>query len=209
MFEFDWFFFAALAALANGLQGFLNKTAIEQRNDPYLVTFSGACVSYILAGIVLFVEKPRIGDLRWLMILGTMGGVGFIFVMISRLRALRYLPSSIVFTVFRSNIVIILVLYFLLPVLFPERVSSQKILGVLLILIAVLTLSREREKKTNRPDFQLGLSLILLAAFISAFLYVSQKIAVHILSININSALTSSYRLVSGRHPCITLNCKV
>jgi drug/metabolite transporter (DMT)-like permease len=187
MFEFDWFFYAILAALANGLQGFFYKIAVEQENDPYLVAFSGASVSYILAGTVLCVGHPKIGDLRWLVILGTIGGVGFIFVMISRMSALKYLPSSIVFTVFRSNTVIVFALYFILPVLFPERISSKSLIGVLLIIIAVLTLSQEHEKKRNRPNFQLGLGLIVLAAFISAFLYLSQKIAIHILSIDINS----------------------
>ena len=187
MFEFDWFFYAILAALANGLQGFLNKTAIEKRNDPYLVTFFSASVSYILAGIMLFVEKPKIGDLRWLMILGTIGGVGFYFVMISRLRALKYLPSSTVFTLFRSNILPILALILILYALFLESISLTKLLGVLLIVIAIFILSKGGEEKTSRANFQLGLGLILLAALISAILYISQKIAVDILSINIHS----------------------
>jgi drug/metabolite transporter (DMT)-like permease len=187
MFEIDWFFFAILAALINGLQGFLYKTAAHQKNDLYLVTFSSASISYILAGIMLLIRNPKIGDLKYLFILGTICGVGFIFIMVSRMIALKYLSPSMVFTIFRSNIIIILSLCFILPHLVFEKIPLKTLPGALLIIIAIWILIQGEEKKRSSNHFLKGLGLILMATFISAFLYISQKIAVDIKNIDINS----------------------
>lgn len=179
MFEFGWFLLALLAALSNGIQGFLTKAASENNSDPVVVSFAGATVSYILAGIFLLNSSARFGDHLLLLLLSTIGAVGFILIMICRLAALKVLPASIVLPLFRSNMLFVLAFSLLLPeaITGDRDLSIQGIAGVLCLFGTVFVIALER--KENRAAWATrGIFLTITAALVSALLYLSQQIAV-------------------------------
>ncbi len=186
MFEFDWFFFGILAAVANGLQGFLYKSAVQKKDNPYVVTFSSATVSYFIAGIFFLIQKSSIGDIKLLILFGIIGGIGFISVMLIRFKALQSLPTGVFFTGFRSSVIFILVIFFILPEPFHEEISLAELIGIFLITITLFILGPKRQRgakiKLHKSFF-----LIFAAAFISALLYTTQKIAVDNYKIDIHS----------------------
>lgn len=184
--EFDWFFYACLASLLNGLQGFQSKTAAEQHNDPYLFTFASSSVSYLIAGAFLFQEIPRFGQWGYFLILTLIGALGFILVGVGKLNALLILPAGTVFTVFRSNVLFVLVILVAFPGLFTVGISPLQMGGVLLVLLGVLILNPVQYWRRSEGKVLKGFGLVLLTAVISSLLYVSQKIAMEDLEISEN-----------------------
>lgn len=187
--ELDWFSYACLASLFNGLQGFRHKTVAHQDNDPYLFTFVSASVSFLIAGGLLFQEIPDFSNLVYFCILTVIGAAGFILITVAKLRALSLLPSGTVFTIFRSNAVFVLAITYVFSELFPTQITPPQMAGVLLILFGIAALYPRHQLEPGRgsqSDIFRGLGLIFLAAAIAALLYISQKLAIEDLGITKN-----------------------
>ncbi len=186
--QLNWFHFTLLATIFNGIQGYLYKSAAEKGADKYLLFFSNATTTYILATIIYFIYRPgiEIKEINYLLILSILTSLGALFAMLLRFMALQRISSNIVFPFIKSShiLVVIIIGYFL----YQEKILSFKLIGGLcLIFISLFVLTMEsKEQLQKTPLKRVGLLFTLLTIFMSAGLYPLYKFAVDIKGINNN-----------------------
>jgi drug/metabolite transporter (DMT)-like permease len=213
--ETDWFILAVLAAVFNGIQKFCYKATADEKKNSIAVLFTQSALTSILAGMMVITSKSRsnspgelTASLGWLAAFGIIGAVGFVTVAAARLSALKAVPASIVFTIFRSNIILVLVICHLLPEPFEETISKTQYFGIFFILVSVWLLTMRMEDGVDRVRWRKGIFLSLVAVFISPVLYVSQKYAVascnidtHLLILAINlGVMAICAAIITGQH---------
>lgn len=187
--QLTWFHYTILAAIFNGIQGYLYKNAADKGADKYLLFFSNATTTYILATIIYFINRPGIDmrEVNYLFILSVLTALGALFAMLLRFMALQRISSNIVFPFIKSShiLVVVIIGYFL----FQETIILSPILlgGICLLILSLFFLMMEsKEQFRKTPVKKLGLLFTLLTIFISAGLYPLYKFAVDIKGINTN-----------------------
>ena len=136
----EWFFFTLLAFLGFGLQDFLYKVATSKGCEPSLTTISFLLTVSLLSfflGLILGLEITQ-----GLIAVALANGILFSITTITRLEALKKIPASIVFTIIRMSLIIVV----LWALLFAgETITIKSGLGILFSFIAIYLLKGEKK----------------------------------------------------------------
>lgn len=159
-----WFSFALAALLLMGFQRFFYKVAVEKSCDTALTTLSFMATVTAISGAVFFLGDRVIPDLPFLLLIGLANSLTFLLATVTHIEALKTLPARIAYPLIRFDAVLVVLVSFLL---FHEQVSGSQQFGLVLALVAILVIARERgsDGKTawKSPRGLLFVSVAILA----------------------------------------------
>ena len=93
-----WFLYACVSALFAGLQAVVQKVAIERGLSTVLVNSYGALISGSIAFIILLLSGQPFSITWYAAIIIFMSGAAYMYGVVSRSRAMRYLDVGVVLT---------------------------------------------------------------------------------------------------------------
>ncbi|MCP4042473.1 MAG: EamA family transporter [Gammaproteobacteria bacterium] len=160
----NWFFWAIISMLLQGMHAFLYKKLIEDRGDHRIVQVLIPAVVCIMASIALYVEDHISGlFVTTMAVIASVQGVLFYLTTAMRIEALRSgTPAHIVFPIVKSSVVFIIILS---AFLFNEWESLQeprRLTGILLAVFATFSLMEWR-LNLNRQMLNRGVAFAMLA----------------------------------------------
>jgi len=171
----NWFFLTVFCFFLYGIQRFLYKVSAERNCNTAWMTLSFMGTVALLSAILWFSSAEPLKNPTWLLVLAGVNSLTFFVDTVVTIEALRYLPTTIVYPMTRMSTVLV-VLFSLLY--FHDSLNGYQILGILLAVGVILTLTRfsEEERRENR-HLRKGLILVGLAVLSGAVAAVSSKFA--------------------------------
>ncbi len=101
----DWFIFALGAVILFGLQAFLFKVSTQKDCDPYVVTLVFIMTVLILGSTAWILKGFSVSFLQLTLILGSLFALSFYLHTLGLMKALKHLPTNIVYPITGSAIV--------------------------------------------------------------------------------------------------------
>lgn len=168
----DWFIFTMMAVFFFGIQSFLYKSASESKTNKYLVTLVFMITVEVLAIIAFFLKGMTITNLIITLILGFLFAVFFYLRTIFQFKALEHLPTNKVFPI-SSGTIIVTFLYGI--IVFKDSVNALKILGVLLIILAINLIHNNSKKSEDYDKKKIGFLFAFLSIIPGAGMVITNK----------------------------------
>lgn len=136
----EWLLLTLLAFLGFGFQDFFYKVASSKRCNSYLLTFSFLLTVTLISFIFCLFQGLSLTST--LLFLGMTNGILFSLTTLSRLESLKELPASIVFTIIRMSLILVVVwaLVFL-----RETLNFRSLLGIIFAFLAIYLLKGEKK----------------------------------------------------------------
>ncbi len=209
----NWFFWAIISMLLQGIHAFLYKKLIEDRGDHRIVQVLIPAVVCVMASIALYVEDHVSGlFVTTMAIIACVQGVLFYLTTAMRLEALRSgAPAHIVFPIVKSSVVFIIILSALLFNEWESLQDTRRLTGVLLAVIATFSLMEWR-LSVSRQMLNRGIAFALLAmisgggaALMAKYLFITDaqvSIFAFMLLSNLTTLILSMLSFIrSDHHP--------
>jgi drug/metabolite transporter (DMT)-like permease len=171
----NWYLLAIISFLAFGYQNYLYKVVSLRKLPTRVVTFVYVfCSAVISWGMIALNEKSQVLSFSTFLLAG-LDAVFYYATTISRIEALHYIPTYLVFPIARLSTFFI-VLYG--TIFFGEEFSFRLGISVLLLLICVYLINSDKKQdKLDHPDYSTGILLALLAMVTSMGTNVVSKYA--------------------------------
>ncbi|MBN1545334.1 MAG: DMT family transporter [Syntrophaceae bacterium] len=171
----NWFFLTVVCFFLYGIQRFLYKVSAERNCNTAWTTLSFMGTVALMSTVLWFTSDETLKNLTWLIILAAINSVTFFADTVVTIEALRYLPTTIVYPMTRMSAVLVVMFS---VVYFQDRLNTYQIVGIILAIGVILTLTRfseeDRRESRNIPK---GMILIVLAVLTGAVAAVSSKFA--------------------------------
>jgi drug/metabolite transporter (DMT)-like permease len=158
-----------------GTQRFLYKVSAEKGCPTAWTTFSMMATVSTLSGLLYLLKGEPTVNPGFLWIIALINSGSFALATMSHMEALKRVPAAVAYPIIRLNTAIVIL--FSIFVL-GERVSRWQILGMIVALAVILTLTREVSAKTpssGQPKH--GLAFVFVSMLCGAIASVSSKFA--------------------------------
>lgn len=171
----DWYTLTIIAFLFYGIQNFLFKVSAEKKCNTAWVTLSFMATVAVFSSVLFFILKEPIANIYFLLLISLINATAFFITTVSRMEALKHIATSIAFPIIQMNIVAV-VLFSILY--FDEKLSIYQIFGIILAILVIFILTRKSEReKVPEKNFDLGITLALIALAFTAVTTVVVKFA--------------------------------
>lgn len=185
----EYLIFTFIALFAFGLQTFLYKVSAARKCNTALTTLSFMItVSILSLGFWIYTKQP-LGNIKYLLIFAVINSVAFLTTTVTRINALKYIPTSISYPIIRTSTIFVVAFSLFY---FKDTLSYYQFAGILLAVLVVFILYKN-DKEDRIKNFKIGLSLTLIAMVTSAISTTAQKFAS--LYVNKLSYITVAYVL--------------
>ncbi|NQZ84946.1 MAG: EamA family transporter [Nanoarchaeales archaeon] len=167
-----WLFYSLIAALLLGFFSFTTKIASERKLDETYILFFLYLFSSIYSVIYLFLFGEFILN-SITIIIAVIMGIGYPYVLKTRLISLRYISASTYFInyrIFSSTILLGLGV-----LIFSEVLNYFQLLGILIgFLVFYLLLEKKTSSETN-VEFKKGILFLFIGIVLVSLLHVAAK----------------------------------
>ncbi len=171
----NWYTLAIIALILMGTQSFLYKVSAERNCNTALTTFSFMATVALLSLVVFFLRNESVPNITFTFIVAILNSSAFLVATITHIEALKHLPSSIVYSIIRLNVVVV-VLFSI--VYFKERPTFNQIAGIMLAVFVILILTRQLEaEEPSAGQTKRGLILVFVSLFCGSIASISSKFA--------------------------------
>jgi drug/metabolite transporter (DMT)-like permease len=171
----NWYTQAIIALILMGTQSFLYKVSAERNCNTALTTFSFMATVALLSSALFFIRREPAPNMFYTLIMGILNSSAFLLATMMHIEALKRLPASIVYSIIRLNVVVV-VLFSILY--FQDRPTINQISGIVLAVIIILLLTRQAEpEKPSVKQTKRGLILVFVSLFCGAIASISSKFA--------------------------------
>jgi drug/metabolite transporter (DMT)-like permease len=171
----NWYFLSIIALFFMGTQRFLYKVSAERGCNTAWTTFVFmTTVTGLSLLFLIFLNKP-LGKLDTLLLFAFLNSISFVVGTMMHMEALKYLPSSVVYTIIRMNVVIVILFS---THYFNDRFSPFQIAGILTALGVILILTRHLDDRDpSHRAKKRGLLLVSISLFCGSIASISGKFA--------------------------------
>ena len=171
----NWYTYSILALVLLGSQRFLYKVSAEKNCSTGLTTLTFMTTVTILSVIVFFTLGEPLGNIKMLVAIGSWNSIAFVIATISHIESLKHIPASVVYTLIRLNIVIVVIFSI---IYFNDKISLFQIAGILLSLAVVMVLRQSAsEEEGSSRNLRRGFILAFISLFAGAMAVISSKFA--------------------------------
>jgi len=171
----NWFFLTVICFVLYGIQRFLYKVSAQRNCNTAWTTLSFMGTVALISTLLWFGSDEILKNLPWLLLLSLINSLTFFVDTVVTIEALRYLPTMVVYPVTRMSAVLVIIFS---VIYFQDRLNLYQIIGVVLAIGVILTLTRfSEEEKREYKNIRKGLVLIVLAVLSGAVAAVSSKFA--------------------------------
>ncbi len=171
----NWYTHAIIALILMGTQSFLYKVSAERNCNTALTTFSFMATVALLSSVVFFLSSESVPNITFTFFVGILNSSAFLVATMTHIEALKRLPASIVYSIVRLNVVVV-VLFSI--VYFKDRPTYYQITGIMLAVIVILILTRQPEAdKPTAGQTKGGLILVFVSLFCGSIASISSKFA--------------------------------
>lgn len=179
MFEnIDWFVFTIASTIIYGLINFMYKiAAVHKLSSPGIVNVSATTIS-IGSLIIILITGSKFINFSQILFFAVINSAFFALGSISKIKALKFIPSSFAFPITKMNSVFLVIYAF---ILFNDKITFNQGIGILISfsILAYISINVKNEKseiKDKRKQI-IGLLLALLAAFSTSISMLTGKYA--------------------------------
>ncbi|MFH1490368.1 MAG: EamA family transporter [Pseudomonadota bacterium] len=171
----NWYTYSLLALILLGSQRFLYKVSAERNCNTGLTTFTFMTTVTILSIIFFFILGEPVGNIKMLVAIGSWNSIAFVIATITHIESLKHIPASVVYTIIRLNIVIVIIFSI---IYFNDKISFFQIAGILLSIAVVLVLRQSAsEEEGSSINLRRGFILAFISLFAGAMAVISSKFA--------------------------------
>ena len=171
----NWYTLAIIALILMGTQSFLYKVSAERNCNTAWTTFSFMATVALLSSVVFFLRSESVPNITFTFFVGILNSSAFLVATMTHIEALKRLPSSIVYSIVRLNVVVV-VLFSI--VYFKDRPTYYQIAGIMLAVIVILILTRQPEaEEPSAGQTKGGLILVFVSLFCGSIASISSKFA--------------------------------
>ena len=171
----NWYTLAIVALILMGTQSFLYKVSAARNCNTAWTTFSFMATVALLSWVLFFFRSEPATNMAFTLFIGILNSSAFLAATVTHIEALKRLPSSIVFSIIRLNVVVV-VLFSIFY--FQDHPTFNQIAGILLGIIVILILTRHTEAEAPRPgQIRRGLVLVFVSLFCGSIASISSKFA--------------------------------
>lgn len=171
----NWYTLAIIALILMGTQSFLYKVSAERNCNTAWTTFSFMATVALLSSVVFFLRSESVPNITFTFFVGILNSSAFLVATMTHIEALKRLPSSIVYSIVRLNVVVV-VLFSI--VYFKDRPTYYQIAGIMLAVIVILILTRQPEaEEPSAEQTKGGLILVFVSLFCGSIASISSKFA--------------------------------
>ena len=171
----NWYTLTIIALILMGTQNFLYKVSAERNCNTAWTTFSFMATVALLSSVVFFLRSESVTNITFTFFVGILNSSAFLVATMTHIEALKRLPSSIVYSIVRLNVVVV-VLFSI--VYFKDRPTYYQIAGIMLAVIVILILTRKPEAdKPSAGQTKSGLILVFVSLFCGSIASISSKFA--------------------------------
>ena len=171
----NWYTQAIIALILMGTQSFLYKVSAERNCSTAWTAFSFMATVAILSSALFFFRRESAPNLIYTLIMGVINSSAFLLATMMHIEALKRLPASIVYSIIRLNVVVV-VLFSI--IYFQERPTINQIAGIALAVVVIVFLTRQREtEEFSVSQTKPGLILVFVSLFCGAIASISSKFA--------------------------------
>jgi drug/metabolite transporter (DMT)-like permease len=171
----NWYTLAIIALILMGTQSFLYKVSAERNCNTAWTTFSFMATVALLSSVVFFLRSESVPNITFTFFVGILNSSAFLVATMTHIEALKRLPSSIVFSIVRLNVVVV-VLFSI--VYFKDRPTFNQIAGTILAVFVILILTRQPDaEEPSAGQTKGGLILVFVSLFCGSVASISSKFA--------------------------------
>ena len=174
----NWYTHAIIALILMGTQSFLYKVSAERNCNTALTTFSFMATVALLSSALFFIRREPASNMFYTLIMGILNSGAFLLATMMHIEALKRLPASIVYSIIRLNVVVV-VLFSI--IYFRDRPTINQIAGIVLAVVIILLLTRQAEPEEPSVEptkrGKRGLILVFVSLFCGAIASISSKFA--------------------------------
>ncbi len=168
-----WLIFSLTATLFYGTLNFLYKVSAEKKLPTQAVVLVSAFTVVISAAVVLALRGNGVLFFRQALPYAAVNGTLFAFGALSKFRALKLAPASIVFPANKSNVLFVIIIGI---VFFKEMPTLRQWAGVLFAVLVLGLISWEQIRGTRVNELR-GIGFAVLSALCTSFSMTAGKLA--------------------------------
>lgn len=171
----DWFMLSVFACVLFGVQAFMYKLGMKKHMNEFVLVGYFTLSAAVISLLVFLSRHAQFSIFTAMFLFAVLYGLFFSFKTLAQMKALKFLPTNIVFPITASNVVLVVIASFLF---LKESLSTSQIIGITFVSFAVIFLYLEKKSfELQKKHFIKGFSIALLAMFFSAALSFTNKIA--------------------------------
>lgn len=171
----NWYTLAIIALILMGTQRFLYKVSAERNCNTAWTTFSFMATVALLSSVLFFFRSEPLPNIAFTFIVGILNSSAFLVATMTHIEALKRLPSSVVYSIIRLNVVVV-VLFSIFY--FQDRPTFNQIAGIMLAVTVILILTRQPEaEEPSAGRTKRGLVLVFISLFCGSIASISSKFA--------------------------------
>ena len=171
----NWYILAIIALILMGTQSFFYKVSAARSCNTAWTTFSFMATVALLSSVLFFFGNEPVPNVAFTLFIGILNSSAFVAATMTHIEALKRLPSGIVYSMIRLNVVVV-VLFSIFY--FKDRPTINQIAGILLALVVILILTRQPEaEQTTAGQPKRGLVLVFISLFCGSIATISSKFA--------------------------------
>ncbi len=171
----NWQILALTSFLFFGFQNYLYKLIVTKSLDTKNVTFLYILFSSLIC-IFLSINFSDFSKVSYVTLgLASLDSLAYYITTTTRIDALRYIPSYLVFPIARFSTVLI-VIYGVL--IFNDPLSEELIISLIIAGVIVLLFAKDRHEHKDLPNYRYGVILAIIAMVSSAATNIVSKYAV-------------------------------
>jgi len=158
-----------------GTQRFLYKVSAEKGCPTAWTTFSMLATVSILSGFLYLMSGRRTFDPGFLWLIALINSGSFALATMSHMEALKRVPAAVAYPIIRLNTAVVILFSI---IVLGERVTPWQVLGMVIALAVILSLTREVSvKKPSLGRSKHGLVFVFVSMLCGAIASVSSKFA--------------------------------
>ena len=171
----SWYALAIIALILMGTQRFLYKVSAERNCNTAWTTLSFMATVALLSSVLFFFRGEPVFNVAFTFTIGLLNSGAFLVATMTHIEALKRLPASIVYSIIRLNVVVV-VLFSIFY--FKDRPTVNQIAGIVLAVIVIFLLKRQAEaEQSTIGRIKRGLVLVFISLFCGSIASISSKFA--------------------------------
>ncbi len=171
----NWYVLSVLAMGLMGIQRFLYKVSAEKGCPTAWTTFSMMATVSTLSGLLYLLRGGPTVNPGFLWLIALINSASFALATMSHMEALKRVPAAVAYPIIRLNTAVVILFSI---IVLGERVTGWQVLGMVVALAVILTLTREVSAKTpSSGQSKHGLAFVFATMICGAIASVSSKFA--------------------------------
>jgi drug/metabolite transporter (DMT)-like permease len=171
----NWYVLSVLSMVLMGTQRFLYKVSAEKGCPTAWTTFSMMATVATLSGLLYLLKGGPTVNPGFLWLIALINSGSFALATMSHMEALKRVPAAVAYPIIRLNTAVVILFSI---IVLGERVTGCQVLGMLVALAVILTLTRDVPEKTpSSAQSKNGLAFVFATMICGAIASVSSKFA--------------------------------